>query len=127
MGREGGEEGGLAFFEDFGASGALAGEGSVLVEDGEVEERGKEVISRKEAISRLDRGRSYVRSDFFERENTEATEAGVEGDDLGVGVEGARGGAEDEERVLKLSIDLFPAARQARSEKLGDLGPLSRA
>jgi hypothetical protein len=112
MGREGGEEGGLAFFEDFGASGALAGEGSVLVEDGEVEERGKEVISRKEAISRLDRGRSYVRSDFFERENTEATEAGVEG---------------DEERVLKLSIDLFPAARQARSEKLGDLGPLSRA
>jgi hypothetical protein len=32
VGREGGDEGGVAFFEDFGASGALAGEGSVLVE-----------------------------------------------------------------------------------------------
>jgi hypothetical protein len=100
------QEGGVAFFEDFGASGALAGEGSVLVEESEVEDGGEE------AISGLDCGRSCVKSDFVKREDAEASESGREGDDLGVGVEGARGGAKDKEGVLELSIDLFPAARQ---------------
>jgi hypothetical protein len=38
MRREGGKEGGVAFFEDSGASGALAGEGSVFVVEREAED-----------------------------------------------------------------------------------------
>ena len=105
MGREGSEEGGVALFEDFGASGSLAGEGSVFVDEREVEE------GSQEAVSRLDRGCSCVRSNFVKGEDAEATKAGREGDDLGVCVEGAEGGAEDEEGVLELSVDLFPAVR----------------
>jgi hypothetical protein len=98
-------EGGVAFFEDSGASGALAGEGIVFVVERETEEGGEE------ASRGLDRGRSRKRSDFVKGEDADATEAGREGDDLGVGFERARRGPKDEERVLKLSIDFFPATR----------------
>jgi hypothetical protein len=54
MRREGGKEGGVAIFEDFGASDALAGEGSVFVDRREVEE------GDEEAIRGLDRSCSGV-------------------------------------------------------------------
>jgi hypothetical protein len=101
-----GEEGGVSFFEEFGASSSLAGEGSVVIFEREVEE------GSKEALRGLDCDRSRVRSDLVKGEDAEPSEASGEGDDLGVGVEGAGRGAEKEEGMLKLSVDLFPAVRQ---------------
>jgi hypothetical protein len=103
---EGSKEGGVTGFEDFGASGSLACEGSVVVVEREVEE------GSQEAISRLDRGCSCMRSNLVKGEDVEPSEAGREGDDLAVGVKGARRGAEVEEGMLKFPVNLFPAVRQ---------------
>jgi hypothetical protein len=75
------------------------------VEESEVEDGGEEV-------SRLDCGRSCMRSNLVEREDAKASEATGEGYDLSVDGEGAGRRAKDEEGVLELSVNLFLAARQ---------------
>jgi hypothetical protein len=52
-----------------------------------------------------------MRSYLVEGKDAETTEASGKGEDLGVGWNGAGRGAENEERVLELSIDLVPAVR----------------
>jgi hypothetical protein len=58
-----------------------------------------EVEDGGEEVSRLDCGRSCVRSYLVEGEDAEAAKAGGKGDDLGVGWKGARRGAENESQV----------------------------
>jgi hypothetical protein len=79
MGREGDEKGGMACFEDLGASIALADEGGFFVVNGEAEE------GSNEAVRGGCRGRSRFRSNLLEGEDAETSEAGREGDDLKVG------------------------------------------
>jgi hypothetical protein len=76
MGREGGEKGGMACFEDLGASIALADEGGVFVVNGEAEK------GSNEAVRGGCRSGSRFRSNLLEGEDAETSEAGREGDDL---------------------------------------------
>jgi hypothetical protein len=118
MGREGGEKGGVACFEDLGASIALADKGGVFVVEGEAEKEGDE------AVGGGCRSGSRFRSDLLESEDAETTEAGREGDDVGVGGEGAEGGAEDEEGVLEMLVEVVPTAGQVIRPKAASSLPL---
>jgi hypothetical protein len=106
MGGEGSEKGGMACFEDLGASIALADEGGVFVVNGEAEK------GSNEAVRGSCRSGSRFRSDLLEGEDAETSEAGRKGDDLRVGGERAEGRAKDEEGMLKMLVKVVPTAGQ---------------